>query len=207
MNEEVQPIVVSNTTFKDLKGAYYPKAELKEIADYLRDPERFACLGAELPKGYLLVGPIGISKIKFANAIAIEAGVPFFSCNGREFETHLGDGARRMRNLFAAAKKQLQSIIFIDEIDKIHTKMTFNQLILELDGLKQKSGITVIAAASVPDSLDKALLKHGRFDRRVDFLKPDEYEHQKFLRSIFRGPWKPVEPVFFMASIREEVYG
>ncbi|MCH93815.1 ATP-dependent zinc metalloprotease FTSH 4 mitochondrial-like, partial [Trifolium medium] len=144
----------------------------------------FARLGAELPKGYLLVGPVGTSKNLLASAIAREAGVALFSCNGLEFETHLGDGARRMRDLFAAAKKQSRSIIFIDEIDKIHTKMTFNQLIVELDGLKQKSGIIVIAAASVRDSLDKALLKHGRFDRCADFLKPDEYAEEQRWKSI-----------------------
>jgi ATP-dependent Zn protease len=148
----------------------------------------FARLGAELPKGYLLAGPIGTSKIRLAYAIAREAGVPFFSCNGRDFETHLGYGARRMKDLFVAAKKQSRSIIFIDEIDKIHTKMTINQLIVELDGLKQKSGIIVIAAACVPDSLDKALLKQGRFDRRADFLKPDEYANRQLLYALLYPP-------------------
>ncbi|PNY00191.1 ATP-dependent zinc metalloprotease ftsh mitochondrial-like, partial [Trifolium pratense] len=178
MNEDVQPNVESNITFRDVKGAYYPKAKLKEIVDYLRDPKCFAHLGAKVPKGYLLAGPTGSVKTMLASAVAGEAGVPFFSCNGRELETHFGDGPRRMRDLFAAAKKQSRSIIFIDEIDQIHTRMAFNQLIVELDGLKQKSGIIVIAATHVPDSLDKALVKHGRFDRHVDVLKPDAYKKQ-----------------------------
>ncbi|GAU40853.1 hypothetical protein TSUD_111850 [Trifolium subterraneum] len=181
MNEEVKPSVESNITFRDVKGVYYPKEELKEIVEYLRDPECFAHLGAKVPNGYLLAGPTSTVKTMLVSAVAGEAGVPFFSCNGREFETHFSDGARRMRDLFAAAKKRSPSIIFIDEIDQIHTKRTFNQLIVELDGLNQKSGIIVIAATHAPDSLYKALVKHGRFDRRVDVLTPDAYKklHEK----------------------------
>jgi ATP-dependent metalloprotease len=184
MNEEVQPSVESNTRFKDVKGAYSPKAKLKEIVEYLRDPECFARLGVKFPKGYLLAGPTGTGKTMLATAVAGETGVPFFSCKGHEFETHFGDGAQRMRDLFAAAKKRSPSIIFIDDIDQIHTKRTLNQLTVELDGLKQKSGIIVIAATDVPDSLDKALVEHGRFDRRVDVPKPGAYEKQVILKSL-----------------------
>ncbi|MCI03158.1 ATP-dependent zinc metalloprotease FTSH 4 mitochondrial-like, partial [Trifolium medium] len=208
MNEQ---FVLPNTRFWDVKGACHPKAKLKEIVDYLRDPEVdfpghnrfdngnafvvlfddmfslqqcFARLGAELPKGYLLAGPIGTGKAMLAKAVAGEAGVPFFSCNGREFETHLCDGALRMRNLFAAAKKRSPSIIFIGEIHQIHTKTTFNQLIVELDGLKQKSGIVVIASTHVPDSLCMSLVRHGRFDRRVNVLIPDADAKLEILESL-----------------------
>ncbi|GAU40854.1 hypothetical protein TSUD_111860 [Trifolium subterraneum] len=185
MNEQVQPSVESNITFKDVKGAYYPKSVLKEIVDYLRDPESCARLGAMLPKGYLLAGPTGTGKTMLARAVAGEAGVPFFSCNGREFETYFGDGgARRMMDIFASAKKWSPSIIFIDEIDQIYTKRTFGQLLIELDGSKQNDCIFVIAATHVPDSLHTSLVKNGRIDRRVDVPKPDENEKLLILESL-----------------------
>ncbi|PNY01685.1 ATP-dependent zinc metalloprotease ftsh mitochondrial-like, partial [Trifolium pratense] len=184
MNEEVKPIVESNITFKDVIGAYYPKKELKEIVEYLRDPECCARLGKMIPKGYLLAGPTGTGKTMLARAVAGEAGVPFFSCNGREFETYFGDGAQRMRDLFAAAKKRSPSIIFIDEIDQIYTKRTFDQLLVELDGSNQNDCIFVIAATDVPDSLHMSLVKNGRFDRCVDVLKPNSDEKLEILESL-----------------------
>ena len=165
-------------TFKDVKGCDEAKAELEEIVQYLKNPAKFTRLGGKLPKGVLLVGPPGNGKTLLAKAIAGEAGVPFYYRSGSEFEEmFVGVGARRVRALFQVAKKKAPCIVFIDEIDAIggrrsrqwdgHSSKTLNQLLTEMDGFEDSEGVIVIAATNLPDSLDPALTRPGRFDRHV----------------------------------------
>ena len=174
-------------TFKDVAGQEEAKESLKEVVDFLEKPERYEAIGAKLPRGVLLVGPPGTGKTLIAKAVAGEAGVPFFSISGSEFvEMFVGRGAAKVRDLFKQAKEKAPCIVFIDEIDTIGKKrdgggfsgndereQTLNQLLTEMDGFDNKKGIVVVAATNRPDSLDPALLRPGRFDRRVPMELPD----------------------------------
>jgi ATP-dependent metalloprotease len=171
-------------TFDDVRGCDEAKGELQEIVEFLKDPNRFNKLGAHLPKGVLLVGPPGTGKTLLARAVAGEANVPFIYASGAEFdEMFVGLGSMRIRQMFEAAKEQSPAIIFIDEIDAIgskrnprdpqHARMSLNQLLVELDGFSDHTGIIVIGATNFPETLDKALLRPGRFDRHVHVPLPD----------------------------------
>jgi ATP-dependent metalloprotease len=170
--------------FSDVHGCDEAKEELQELVDFLKNPEKFSTLGGKLPKGVLLVGPPGTGKTLIARAVAGEAGVPFFFMSGSEFdEVYVGVGAKRVRDLFAAAKAKSPSIVFIDELDAIggkrntrdasYVRQTLNQLLTELDGFEQNSGVIIIAATNFPELLDKALTRPGRFDRNVVVGLPD----------------------------------
>src|SRR5690349_11897667 len=175
-----------STTFADVAGVDESKYELQEVVEFLKTPQKFQRLGGKIPRGVLLVGPPGTGKTLLARAVAGEAGVPFFSMSGSEFvEVLVGVGASRVRDLFDQAKKASPSIIFIDEIDAVgrqrgasintndEREQTLNQLLVEMDGFDVRQAVVVIAATNRPDGLDKALLRPGRFDRRVVVERPD----------------------------------
>ncbi|MFK7895919.1 MAG: ATP-dependent zinc metalloprotease FtsH [Myxococcota bacterium] len=177
----------ASVNFKDVAGIEESKTELEEIVEFLREPKKFTRLGGRIPKGVLLVGPPGTGKTLLARAVAGEAGVPFFSISGSDFvEMFVGVGASRVRDLFAQGKKQAPCIIFIDEIDAVgrhrgagmggghdEREQTLNQLLVEMDGFEGNEGVILIAATNRPDVLDPALLRPGRFDRRVVVPRPD----------------------------------
>jgi cell division protease FtsH len=182
--------------FSDVEGCSEAKAELVEVVDYLKSPERYRALGAKIPKGVLLLGPPGTGKTLLARAVAGEAGVPFYSISGSDFvEMFVGVGAARVRDLFAQAKSQAPCIVFIDEIDAIgrqrgvqmgmvndEREQTLNQLLVELDGFDANSGVIVLAATNRPEVLDRALLRPGRFDRQVLVDAPDRDGREAILR-------------------------
>jgi cell division protease FtsH len=177
----------TKVTFKDVAGADEAKQELEEIIEFLREPTKFQKLGGKIPRGVLLLGPPGTGKTLLARAVAGEAGVPFFSISGADFvEMFVGVGASRVRDLFEQGKKNAPCIIFIDEIDAVgrhrgaglggghdEREQTLNQLLVEMDGFEQNSGVIIIAATNRPDVLDPALLRPGRFDRQVVVDRPD----------------------------------
>ncbi|MGB9007068.1 MAG: ATP-dependent zinc metalloprotease FtsH, partial [Candidatus Acidiferrales bacterium] len=183
-------------TFKDVAGIDEPKEELYEIIDFLKDPQKFQNLGGRIPKGVLLVGPPGTGKTLLARAIAGEANVPFFSISGSDFvEMFVGVGASRVRDLFEQGKKNAPCIIFIDEIDAVgrhrgaglggghdEREQTLNALLVEMDGFESNEGVILIAATNRPDVLDPALLRPGRFDRRVVVPRPDVKGREEILR-------------------------
>ncbi|GAA5878711.1 hypothetical protein JCM1840_000211 [Sporobolomyces johnsonii] len=186
------------TTFKDVHGVEEAKHELYEIVEFLKDPKKFEKLGGRLPRGVLLTGPPGTGKTLLARAVAGEAGVPFFSASGSEFdEMYVGVGARRIRELFAAARKASPAIVFIDELDAIggkrkasdqhFHKQTLNQLLTELDGFATGEGIILIGATNFPEALDKALVRPGRFDRHVVVPLPDVRGRMEILRHHLRN--------------------
>src|SRR5436305_13262764 len=193
-------------TFADVAGVEEAKQELQEIVEFLKFPDKFAALGARIPKGLLLVGPPGTGKTLISRAVAGEAGVPFFSISGSEFvEMFVGVGASRVRDLFQQAKRQAPSIIFVDEIDAVGRKrsaghgggaheereQTLNQILVEMDGFEGNKHVIVIAATNRPDVLDPALLRPGRFDRQVTLANPDVRERTAILGVHAKG--KPIE--------------
>ena len=186
-------------TFSDVAGSEEPKQDLQEIVEFLRYPKKFESLGAKIPKGVLLVGPPGTGKTMLARAVAGEANVPFFSISGSEFvEMFVGVGASRVRDLFAKAKKNAPCIIFVDEIDAVGRKrgsgmggghdereQTLNQILVEMDGFEQGTNVIVLAATNRSDVLDPALLRPGRFDRRVNIGLPDRKDREEILKLHF----------------------
>ena len=192
--------------FSDVAGAEEEKEELAEVVEFLKSPKKFAALGARIPSGVLLVGPPGTGKTLFAKAVAGEAGVPFFSVSGSDFvEMYVGVGAKRVRDLFDMAKKNQPCIIFIDEIDAVgrrrgaglggghdEREQTLNQILVQMDGFEPNDGIIVIAATNREDILDPALLRPGRFDRRINVNLPDVKGREQILKVHARN--KPMSP-------------
>lgn len=191
-----QDLKKNKITFKDVAGCDESKEELKDIVDYLKNPKKYKTLGGTLPKGVLLYGPPGTGKTLLAKAVAGEAGVEFFTSSGSEFvEMFVGVGASRVRDLFERAKRNAPAIVFIDELDAVgrhrfagiggghdEREQTLNQLLVELDGFDSKEGIILIAATNRPDVLDPALLRPGRFDRRINVPIPDIKGRQEILK-------------------------
>jgi cell division protease FtsH len=206
-------------TFDDVAGADESKEELKEVVEFLREPQKFIQLGARIPKGVLLVGPPGTGKTLLAKAVSGEAGVPFFSISGSEFvEMFVGVGASRVRDLFDQAKRHSPCIIFVDEIDAVgrqrgaglggshdEREQTLNQMLVEMDGFDTDTNIIIMAATNRPDILDPALMRPGRFDRRVTLDRPDVKGREAILKVHVKG--KPLDPQVDLASISRATPG
>jgi cell division protease FtsH len=206
-------------TFKDVAGAREAKAELTEIVDFLKNPKKFIQIGARIPKGVLLMGAPGTGKTLLARAVAGEAGVPFFSISGSEFvEMFVGVGASRVRDLFQQAKRAAPAIVFMDEIDAVgrirgtgvgggndEREQTLNQILVEMDGFEPNEKVIVMAASNRPDVLDPALLRPGRFDRRVTIDLPDRRDREDIMNVHARQ--KPMGPDVNLGVIAERTPG
>ena len=205
-------------TFKDVAGNENAKQDLTEIVDFLKNPKKYEKLGAKIPRGVLLAGDPGTGKTLMARAVAGEADVPFFSISGSEFaEMFVGVGASRVRDLFSKAKKNAPSIIFIDEIDAVAHKrdarggagredeQTLNQILVEMDGFDNDSGVIVMAATNRVDMLDKALLRPGRFDRHINVALPERKDRLEILKVHFKG--KPVSADVDLESLAKKTAG
>ena len=206
-------------TFSDVAGADEAKQELEEIVEFLKEPQKFVALGARIPKGVLLVGPPGTGKTLMAKAVSGEAGVPFFSISGSEFvEMFVGVGASRVRDLFEQAKRNSPCIVFIDEIDAVgryrgtglggshdEREQTLNQILVEMDGFGTDTNVILVAATNRPDILDPALLRPGRFDRRVTMDRPDLEGRRAILDVHVKG--KPLDPNVNMDLIARQTPG
>ena len=209
----------SSVTFDDVAGIDEAKAELQEVVEFLKYPERFTVLGARIPKGVLLVGQPGTGKTLLARAVAGEAGVPFFNISGSEFvEMFVGVGAARVRDLFSQAKRNAPCIVFVDEIDAVgrhrgaglggghdEREQTLNQILVEMDGFETNTNIIVLAATNRPDILDPALLRPGRFDRRVTLDLPDIKGRIAILKVHSAG--KPLAPEVTLDNLAKETPG
>lgn len=217
--ESGQTNIKNRILFKDVAGAKEAKEELAEVVEFLKTPKRFLSLGAKIPKGVLLVGPPGTGKTMLARAVAGEANVPFFHISGSEFvEMFVGVGASRVRDLFKRAKRSAPCIIFIDEIDAVgrqrgaglggshdEREQTLNQILVEMDGFEQGTNVIVIAATNRPDVLDPALLRPGRFDRRVMLDMPDINDREAILNVHAKG--KPLAQDVKLRAIAERTPG
>jgi cell division protease FtsH len=206
-------------TFEDVAGVEEAKEELAEVVEFLREPEKFISLGARIPKGVLLVGPPGTGKTLLAKAVSGEAGVPFFSISGSEFvEMFVGVGASRVRDLFEQAKRHSPCIVFVDEIDAVgrqrgaglggshdEREQTLNQMLVEMDGFDTDTNVIIVAATNRPDILDPALLRPGRFDRRVVLDRPDMRGREAILRVHVKG--KPLSPEVDLAVLARSTPG
>lgn len=196
LNQNVMP-VISNVRFSDVAGISEVKSELSEIVDFLKNPQKYRNFGIKMPKGVLMVGPPGVGKTLVAKAVAGEANVPFFYQNGASFvQIYVGMGAKRVRELFSKAKSYAPSIIFIDEIDAVgksrggtrndEREATLNQLLTEMDGFEDNSGVIVIAATNRIEMIDEALLRSGRFDRRIFLSMPDFNDRVAILNTYLK---------------------
>jgi cell division protease FtsH len=206
-------------TFDDVAGVEEAKQELSEVVEFLKEPQKFIALGARIPKGVILMGAPGTGKTLMAKAVSGEAGVPFFSISGSEFvEMFVGVGASRVRDLFDQAKRNSPCIVFVDEIDAVgrhrgaglggshdEREQTLNQILVEMDGFDTDTNVIIIAATNRPDILDPALLRPGRFDRRVVLDKPDMVGRQKILEVHVRG--KPLGKDVDLASLARQTPG